>query len=116
MGKRGRKDPRPTRVSLMLWSDERGRAATRFPLSPGWASKPLTHSLGVGQGAAQPGSPGTTPCSPRVMGEREEGIKVPTPVRVSTVDLDEQRLSMVLELYYRKAGRKREGRKREGKG
>ena len=25
--------------------------------------------------------------------------------------LDEQRLSMVLELYYRKAGRKREGRK-----
>ena len=27
--------------------------------------------------------------------------------------LDEQRLSMVLGLYYRKAGRKREGRKRE---
>ena len=33
----------------------------------------------------------------------------------SAVDLDEQRLSMVLELYYRKAGRKREGRReREG--
>jgi hypothetical protein len=29
------------------------------------------------------------------------------------VDLDEQRLSMVLELYCRKSGRKREGRKRE---
>jgi hypothetical protein len=29
------------------------------------------------------------------------------------VDLDEQRQSMVLELYCRKAGRKREGRKRE---
>ena len=27
--------------------------------------------------------------------------------------LDEQRYSVVLELYYRKAGRKREGRKRE---
>ena len=32
-------------------------------------------------------------------------------MRVSTADLDEQRLAMVLELYYRKAGRKREGRK-----
>ena len=31
----------------------------------------------------------------------------------STVGLDEQRQSMVLELYCRKAGRKREGRKRE---
>jgi hypothetical protein len=30
---------------------------------------------------------------------------------VSTEDLDEQRLAMVLELYCRKAGRKREGRK-----
>ena len=29
----------------------------------------------------------------------------------STVGLHEQRCSMVLELYYRKAGRKREGRK-----
>jgi hypothetical protein len=29
------------------------------------------------------------------------------------VGLDEQRQSMVLELYCRKAGRKREGRKRE---
>ena len=29
----------------------------------------------------------------------------------STVGLDEQRQSMVLELYYRKAGRKREGRR-----
>ena len=31
----------------------------------------------------------------------------------SAVGLDEQRQSMVLELYCRKAGRKREGRKRE---
>jgi hypothetical protein len=31
-------------------------------------------------------------------------------------DLDEQRLSMVLELYCKKEGRKREGRKREGGG
>jgi hypothetical protein len=37
---------------------------------------------------------------------------------MSSVDLDEQRHSMVLELYYRKAWRKREGgeREREGKG
>jgi hypothetical protein len=40
------------------------------------------------------------------MGERDEGREVPTLERVSAVDLDEQRLSMVLELYYRKAGGK----------
>jgi hypothetical protein len=70
------------------------------------------------------------------MGERDEGREVPTPARVSTADLDwgtgrpsigrlgeslsyppsvvgldERRLSMVLELYCRKAERKREGRK-----
>jgi hypothetical protein len=43
---------------------------------------------------------------------REESF--PTPARVSTADLDEQRLSMVLELYYRKAGRRREGRRETG--
>ena len=32
-------------------------------------------------------------------------------MRVSTADLDEQRQAMVLELYCRKAGRKREGRR-----
>jgi hypothetical protein len=48
------------------------------------------------------------------MEERGEGREVPTLVRVSAADLDEQRLSMVLELYCRKAGGKREGRKREG--
>jgi hypothetical protein len=35
---------------------------------------------------------------------------------VHAADLDEQRLSMVLELYYRNTGRKREGREREGEG
>jgi hypothetical protein len=49
------------------------------------------------------------------MGEREEGREVPTVARVSAADLDKQRLSMVLELYCRKAGRKREGRERERK-
>jgi hypothetical protein len=34
-------------------------------------------------------------------------------VRVSAADLDEQRLSMVLELYHREAGGKRERRGRE---
>jgi hypothetical protein len=33
-------------------------------------------------------------------------------MRVCTAGRDEQRLSMVLELYYRKAGGKREGRKK----
>ena len=33
----------------------------------------------------------------------------------NSVGLDEQRLSMVLELYYRKAGGKREGRKEREK-
>jgi hypothetical protein len=47
------------------------------------------------------------------MGERDEGREVPTPARVSTALMSS---SMVLELYYRKAGRKREGRKRERKG
>ena len=113
-GRREREDPCPARVPPMLWSGGHGRAARRFPLSPRWASKPLTHLTGDGeQGAAQPGGPGATPCSPGVMGEREEGREVPTPVRMSTADLDEQRLSMVLELFCRKAGRKREGRKRE---
>ena len=32
------------------------------------------------------------------------------------MDLDEQRLSMVLELFYRKAGRKREGRRERERG
>jgi hypothetical protein len=40
------------------------------------------------------------------MGERAEGREVPTQKRVSSVGLDEQRQSMVLELYCRKAGRK----------
>jgi hypothetical protein len=40
---------------------------------------------------------------------REESF--PTLMRESAVDLDEQRLSMVLELYYRDAEGKGEGRK-----
>jgi hypothetical protein len=51
---------------------------------------------------------------PRVIGERVRE-EVPN-AEESEHSLDEQRLSMVLELYYRKAGRKREGRKREGEG
>jgi hypothetical protein len=43
------------------------------------------------------------------MGERDE---VPNTDK-SECSLDEQRLSMVLELYYRKARRKRERRERE---
>jgi hypothetical protein len=42
---------------------------------------------------------------------REDGF--PTPATMSIAYLDDQRLSMVLEFYYRNAGRKRESRERE---
>jgi hypothetical protein len=74
----GRKVPRPTRILPILWSVGHGGAAIHFPLSPGWAFKPLTHSLGSGQGAALPGSPGATLLKPPgLMGERDEGREVP---------------------------------------
>ena len=41
---------------------------------------------------------------------------VPMQARVLSLDLDEQRQSMVLELYCRKAGGKRKGKKRKGDG
>jgi hypothetical protein len=52
------------------------------------------------------------------MGERDEGRgkRIPTPARVSAADLDEQRLSMVLELYYRKAGEREKGERGRGRG
>jgi hypothetical protein len=43
----------------------------------------------------------------------ERGREVPMQARVLGLGLDEQRQSMVLELYCRKAGGKREGRKRK---
>ena len=48
---------------------------------------------------------------PQGYGREGLGKEVPTQARVCTVGLDEQRLSMVLELYYRKTGGEREGRK-----
>jgi hypothetical protein len=83
-GRGVREDPHPARVPPMLWTGRHGKASRCFPLSPGWASKPLTHSTWGGQGASKPGGPGATPCSPGVMGEREEGREVPTPARVSS--------------------------------
>ena len=52
-----------------------------------------------------------TPCAPGLWekGLRERGKHG----RVCAAGLDEQRQSMVLELYCRKAGRKRKGRKRK---
>jgi hypothetical protein len=50
----GREDsPCLARVPPMLWAGGHGRAARCFPLSPGWASKPLTpldRGLGVYKG------------------------------------------------------------------
>ena len=72
-GKEGKEDsPCLARVPPMLWAGRHRRAARSFPLSPGWASKPLTHLTGGGQRAAPKTKRGSrvTPCSPRVMGER----------------------------------------------
>ena len=70
----GREDsPHPSRVPPMVWAGGHGRAARRFPLSPGWASKPLTPlDRGMDKGQPPTGDPGATPCSSRVMGERAE--------------------------------------------
>ena len=44
-------------------------------------------------------------------GKEGLGSEVPTQARVCAAGLDKQRLSMVLEYYYRKAGVKREGKR-----
>ena len=74
---------------------------------PQGASQPLIHSLGVARGSSTwdpqsyfpkaPGSLGATLLKPPGLwerGMREE--RFPTPARVSAVNLDEQKLSMVL--------------------
>ena len=74
-GKRGgSEDPCPARIPLMPWTGRLGRVARHFPFSSGWASKPLTHSTGDGQGAAQPGGPGQHPVDPGLWerGKRED--------------------------------------------
>jgi hypothetical protein len=50
--KRGENSPHLARVPPMLWAGRCRRASRHFPLSHGWASKPLTHSVGDEQGAA----------------------------------------------------------------
>jgi hypothetical protein len=55
--------------------------------------------------------PQSNTLSPWSYGREGLGREVPTQVRVCAVGLDEQRLSMVLELYCRKTGGKRKGRK-----
>ena len=97
----------PPEFYLCSGQEDVGGRPDVFPLSPGWASKPLTHSFRGGQGAAQPGSPRVTSCSPGVMERGKRGSHIFSCAKMSTVDLDEQRLSMILELYCKKAGRKR---------
>jgi hypothetical protein len=65
----------------------------------------------VDKGQLNLGAPGLLLAAPGLWerGKREE--RFPHGARVSAADLDKQRLSMVLELYYREAGGKREGRK-----
>ena len=79
----------PTRVFPILWSVRHGRAAIHFPLSPGWAFKPLTHSSGGGQGATLSGNPEATLLKP--LGLWERGMRkerFPIPTRMRAADLD----------------------------
>jgi hypothetical protein len=92
----------------MHWTGRHRKAARSFPLSPGWASKPLTHSTGSGQGAAQPGGPGGHTLSPQGYGREGQG-KIGSHTCQSEHSLNEQRQSMVLELYCRKAGEREKG-------
>ena len=73
-----REDTRPARVPPMLWTGRHGRAARHFPLSPGWASKPLTPlDGGWTRGSPQnQGHQGNTLCS-GFMGARAEGERFP---------------------------------------
>ena len=106
-----------TLLEFHLCSGQRcGRAAIHFPLSPGWAFKPLTHSSGGGQGAALPGSPRATLLKPPGLWERGKREEVPNTDQSVQQNLKEQsRDSMVLEPYYRNAEEREkvERRKRE---
>jgi hypothetical protein len=74
----GGKSPGPARAPV-LWAGKRRRAARCFPLSPGWASKPLIPLYGMGWGfdKGQPLIPGprVTPLAPGLWksGQRERG-------------------------------------------
>jgi hypothetical protein len=104
------------RVPCRLWAGGLGRAAGYFPLGPEWVSKTLRPLDRVGEwsrGSHWPGGGGGDILPPWDYGREGWGREVPTQARFFSAGLDEQRLSIVLELYYRKAGGKREG-KREG--
>ena len=68
----------------MLWAGRCRRVARHFPLSHGWASKPLTPLKGVvvvvvvvEKGKPLTWGHRTTPCSTGVMGVRAEGERFP---------------------------------------
>ena len=84
----GRKNPHPARVLPILWSVRHGRAAVYLSLIPGWASKSLTHSSGVGKGQPYLGFLELFCSSHRGYGREEWGKRFPTLMRVSAVDLD----------------------------
>jgi hypothetical protein len=102
----------------MLWA---GRLEEGFQMLSTWpqvgiyASDPTQQ--GVDKGHPQKlGAWGNT-LSPQGYGREGLGREVSTQARVCTAGSYDQRRSMVLELYYRKAGGKREGKRdREKKG
>ena len=82
------------------------------PLVPG--SQSLASHAGYGRGAENKiGAPGQHQ-APEIW-EEGRGREVPMQARVLSPGLDEQRQSMILELYCRNAGGKREIRKRGAK-
>jgi hypothetical protein len=91
--------------SQILWAGRHGRDARRFLLGPRWASKPLT-PFGMGWTKGSPQNQGTPWRQPVALGLWERGLRERGSNTGKSVYTDEQRQSMVLELYYRKAGRK----------
>jgi hypothetical protein len=75
-GRRGREKGSHVQPEFLCSGQGVGGLTDTFPLGPGWVSKPLTpHSAlqGVEKGQPPTGDPEATPCSPGVIGERDEG-------------------------------------------
>jgi hypothetical protein len=97
----------------MLWAGRNRTTARHILLRHRWASKlPTPLDRRWSRGSPRLGSSGATPCAPGLW-ERRLGREIPKQASVYAAGLDEQRLSIDLELNCRNAGRKREGRERD---
>jgi hypothetical protein len=115
-GERGKEKPTPCQSFTYSLVCRAWEGCYLPSLIPDGHSSDSLFGEGWWQGAALPGILGATLLKP--LGLWEKGMReerFPTPARVSAANLDEQRLSMVLELYYRKAGKRKERRERGGR-